>query len=341
MAEIRAGVAAFGMAARVFHIPLLRATPGYSLDAIASSRSDDVRAALPGVRVYADPFALCADPELDLIVIPTPNDTHAPLAEAALRAGKHVVVDKPFALDAAQAERLLALAHQAGRVLTIFQNRRWDGDFRTLQQVIASGRVGRPVQLDSHFDRFRPRVPDRWRDRPGPGSGIWYDLGPHLIDQALLLFGMPDAITADLAALRDGATSEDYAHAVLHYDRLRVVLHATALAAAEPPRFVLHGAEGSFTIRGFDPQEDALKAGAMPGDTGWGAGAPDGVLVTAAGEERVARLPGDYRLFYNGLLTAIRDGAPPPVTPEQALGVMRILDAGRESSATGTRLRLA
>jgi scyllo-inositol 2-dehydrogenase (NADP+) len=335
---LRTGIAGFGAAAQVFHLPLLRAVPGFRVDAVSSSRPDAVRSVLSDVRIHADAESLCRDPDLDLIILPTPNQTHAPLAEVALRAGKHVLVDKPFALDAVEAAGLLSLAAAEGRVLSVFQNRRWDGDFLTLQAVIRSGRIGRPVEFQSHFDRFRPGVPQRWRDQAGPGSGIWYDLGPHLADQALQLFGRPKSVFADLAELRDGAETPDYAHAVLYYDRLRVVLHATTLAAALPPRFVLHGTAGSFVIHGLDPQEDALKAGMVPGAPGWGLGAPDGVLTTADGTETVPRLAGDYRHCYQALHDAIRGAGIPPVLPEEALEVMQVLDAGRHSSATGRRI---
>lgn len=332
------GVAGFGMAARTFHVPLLQAASGYALCAVASSQAEAVRSALPEARIHSDALALCRDPELELIVIATPNDSHAPLAEAALKAGKHVVVDKPFALDAAEAERLVELARAEGRMLTVFHNRRWDGDFLTLKDVVASGRIGRPVELDSHFDRFRPVVRDRWRERPGPGSGVWADLGPHLVDQALQLFGWPETIWGDLAALRGGAATDDYAHVVLGYAKLRVILHATTLAAAETPRFVLHGTEGSFVIHGLDPQEEALKRGVRPGDDDWGRGAPDARLTTAEASQTVPRRPGDYGQFYARLAEAIRGDGEVPVAPEEALAVMRILDAARTSSETGRRI---
>jgi predicted dehydrogenase len=337
---LRVGVAAFGMAAQVFHVPVLGTVPGLALQAVASRRPDAVRVALPDVRIHPEPVSLCQDPDLDIVVIPTPNHTHAPLAEAALRAGKHVVVDKPFALDTSEAGRLVSLARDTGRVLSVFHNRRWDGEFLTLRDVIRIGRVGRPVQLESHFDRFRPAVRDRWREQPGPGAGIWYDLGPHLIDQALQLFGPPRTVSADLAALRDSGTVDDYAHVVLGYDRLRVVLHATMLAAAEPPRFVLHGTAGSFVIHGLDPQEEALKAGKRPGESGWGLGAPDGILVKPEGEQSVPRQPGDYRRFYESLRDAIRQRREPPVTPEEAVAVMRVMDAARRSSEIGRRMEV-
>ncbi|OYV37965.1 MAG: hypothetical protein B7Z81_05280 [Acidocella sp. 20-61-6] len=320
------------MAARVFHIPLIQAEARLALSAIASSRPAEVLAAHPGMRVHGDPFALCRDPELDLIVIPTPNESHAPLAEAALRAGKHVVVDKPFTLDAAEAQRLVGLAAEAGKRLTVFQNRRWDGDFLTLQAVLRSGRVGRPVQLDSNFNRFRPAVQDRWRERDIPGGGIWYDLGPHLVDQAVLLFGEPQAVRPDLAVLRDGGIAPDFAQVTLVYDRLRVNLAASMLAAAPGPRFVLHGTAGSFVIHGLDPQEDALKAGTPAGSPGWGGGAPDGEFFAAEGTVRVPRLAGDYPAFYANVAAAIAGEARPEVSPAQMLAVMRVLDSGRRSA---------
>ena len=258
---IGVAVAAYGSAARVFHIPLIRSTPGLELRTIVTRRPDEVRAALPEVTPVRDFARACADPAIDLVVIPTPNDTHAPLAAQALEAGKHVVVDKPFTLTVAEARSLLDLAADRGRLISVFQNRRWDADFLALRQVLASGAVGEPVQFESRMDRFRPEVPDRWRDRAGPGSGLWYDLGPHLVDQVLQLFGSPEAIFLDLATQRDRATTDDRFHALLRYDRLRVTLHATTLAAAETPRFALHGTRGSWIKYGTDPQEAALKAG--------------------------------------------------------------------------------
>ncbi len=324
-------VAAHGSASRVFHIPLLRTIPGLRLRTVVSRRPDEVRAALPDVRAEADFAAACADPAIALVVIPTPNATHAPLAAQALAAGKHVVVDKPFTLDVAEAEALLAQARAAGRLVSVFQNRRWDSDFLTLRRLLAEGAVGVPTHFESHFDRFRPRVPDRWRDRAGPGAGLWYDLGPHLVDQAVQLFGPPQAVFVDLAAQRDGATADDRFHALLRYDRLRVVLHATALAAAETPRFVVHGTAGSWVKHGLDTQEEALKAGTMPGAAGWGHDPRPGRLTTADGTVDTPGEPGDYRQYYLATRDAIAGDGPNPVTPEDALTVMRVIELGRRS----------
>jgi predicted dehydrogenase len=310
------------------------------LRTVVSRRPDEVRAALPGVRTVTGLAEACADPAIDLVVIPTPNATHAPLAAQALAAGKHVVVDKPFTLNLAEAEALLTQARAAGRLLSVFQNRRWDSDFLTLRRLLAADAVGVPVHFESHFDRFRPQVPDRWRDRAGPGSGLWYDFGPHLIDQALQLFGPPRAVFVDLAAQRDAATADDRFHALLRYDCLRVVLHATALAAAETPRFVLHGTSGSWVKHGLDSQEEALKAGTLPGGHGWGADPRPGRLTTPAGVVETPGVAGDYRQYYLAVRDAIACGGANPVTPDDALTVMRVLELGRRSHEERRELAL-
>ena len=339
--EIGVAVAAYGSASRVFHIPLLRTIPGFSLRMVVSRHPDQVRAALPEVAAVRDFASACADPGIDLVVIPTPNDTHAPLAAQALAAGKHVVVDKPFTLTVAEAERLLAQANAAGRVLSVFQNRRWDSDFLTLRQVLRSGAVGEPTHFESHFDRFRPQVPDRWRDRAGLGSGLWYDLGPHLVDQTLQLFGPPRALFVDLAAQRDNASTDDRFHALLRYGRLRVVLHATALAAAETPRFVLHGTRGSWVKYGLDPQEEAMKRGLAPGGQDWGCDPSPGRLTTADGTTDRPGVPGDYRRYYLAIRDAILGAGPNPVTPAEALAVMTVLELGQRSNEERREVLLA
>ena len=338
---VRAGLASFGMVSRVFHGPLITATPGIDLVAIASSSEQKVHAAYPEVRHHPDPAALIADPDVDLVIVTTPNDTHVPLAEAALAAGKHVVVEKPVALDAAQTERLVAAAagaREKGLVTSVFHNRRWDGDFLTILDAIDRGLVGRPVSLESRFDRFRPEPRQRWREVPGPGSGLWADLGPHLVDQALVLFGRPEWVSADIATVRDGAQVDDDAHVVLGYDRLRVVLGASTLAARPGPRFVLHGTTGTLVIEGLDPQEPQLADGHLPGQEGYGLGASDATLTTAEGTSTIPRLRGGYLDFYTRLRDAILGLDDAPVTVEEALVVMQVIDAARLSSTEGRRV---
>ena len=332
---IRCAIVGYGLAGKTFHAPLIAATPGLELYAVASSRPDAVRSDWPNVEPVADFESLLADPRVDLIVIATPDELHASQAIAALKAGKHVVVDKPFAATLADAQAIAAEAARSAKTCTVFQNCRWDSDFLTLRALIAAGELGEIVQFESHYDRFRPTLVDRWKERPG--AGVWQDLGPHLVDQALQLFGPPLAVFADLAGQKDGAPVADYAHVLLRYPRLRVILHAAQIAHDASLRYVVHGTNGSFVKHGLDVQELQSKAGMVPGSPGWGIDPSPGTLTRRAddGETRclVDGKPGDYRQFYVGLRDALTDGSPPPVLIDQALQVMRVIDAGHRSSA--------
>ncbi len=343
--SVRVGLVGYGYASATFHAPLLNSVPGMELVAVSSQSPERVRDALPGVEVLAEPSVLFARRDIDLVVIPTPNDTHYGLAVQALNAGKHVVIDKPFTLDVVEARDLLDRAEAAGRVLSVFHNRRWDGDFLGIRQLLEQGTLGQLSHVESHFDRYRPAVRQRWREAAGPGSGLWYDLGPHLLDQTLVLFGMPDSIMLDVACQRAGAQTVDWFHAVLSYDTLRVILHGSALVAAAGPRFVLHGSEGSYVKYGLDSQETQLKAGLTPGGAGWGVDPSPGVLTRARGDELVAEscvpVSGDYRAYYGGIRDAILHGAPTPVSGFEALQVMRLIEAGLLSAEEGRVVHLA
>lgn len=331
---IRVALIGYGFSGKTFHTPLIRAVPGLELTLIGSSDAAKVHADLPGISVVANPLAVATSSDIDLVVIATPNDSHAPLAEAALKAGKHVVVDKPFTLDLASARALVATAAAHDRHLTVFHNRRWDSDFLTVRQALADGAIGAVKHFESHFDRFRPQVRDRWREREGAGSGIWFDLGPHLLDQALQLFGLPDRVTGNLAVLRDGARSDDWAHVVLDYADKRVVLQASMLAAGGSPRFIVHGTAGSIVKQQADVQEQQLLAGTTPGADGWGKD-PDPVIVHDGSSERaIIALAGDQRVFYAGLVDALHGRAPNPVPPAQAIAVMACIEATAESART-------
>jgi len=349
---LRVGLVGYGFAGQTFHAPVLSAVPGLELAAVASSQPDKVHADWPAAAVVPDAAALAARADIDLVVVATPNAQHHPVAKAALEAGKHVVVDKPFTLDAAQARELAALARQRGRLLSVYQNRRFDSDFLTLRALLAGGEPGRPVFLESHFDRFRPEVRERWREQAVPGAGLWVDLGAHLLDQAVQLFGRPDTLQLDTAVLRDGAQVEDYFHAVLRYEQgaaapLRVVLHATTLAAQAAPRYLLHGTRGSYVKHGVDPQEEALRAGRRPGGADWGADPLDGELVLQAGgaavpqRRRVPTLAGDYTRYYAAVRDAILGEGANPVPPEEAVALMELLDLGRQSAREGRALPAA
>ena len=342
--SLKVGIVGYGFATKVFHAPLVRSVPGLELVAVASSDPAKVLADLPGMTVEPRPEALFARPDIDLVIIPTPNASHHPLAAQALAAGKHVVVDKPFTLDAPEARDLIQRAEQAGRILSVFHNRRWDADFLTVRTLLDRGELGRPAHFESHFDRFRPHPAMRWRESGTPGSGLWYDLGSHLLDQALCLFGAPRTLSLDLARQRDGARADDWFHAVLGYGgALRVILHASALVAEPGPRFLVHGSEGSFVKWGLDPQEDALKAGGRPGAEDWGRDPLPGAVTRTRGEggdEDLVRWveqgpPGDYSRYYVALRDAILLGGPNPVQAADALRVMRLIELGLESFRDG------
>ncbi|HEX7850571.1 MAG TPA: Gfo/Idh/MocA family oxidoreductase, partial [Sphingomonas sp.] len=288
---------------------------------------------LPDMRVVPDVATLLAEPGIDLVVVASPDALHAEHAIAALDAGKHVLIDKPFATSLADARHVAATGEAAGKLVTVFQNRRWDADFRTLRRLIAEGALGDIVQFESHFDRWRPTPTGLWKEaREG---GTWLDLGPHLVDQAVVLFGRPDDISLDLATLREGAPSPDYFHATLRYPGRRVILHATKLAAQYGLRFAVHGTRASWIKQGSDPQEAATLAGHAPGGEDWGLDPLDGMLTTGddGAVTAVCNERGDYRLFWQALAAAIRGEGPNPVPASEAITVMEVLDAGLRSAA--------
>lgn len=332
------GLIGYGLAGSAFHAPLIAATDGLDLVAVASSQAEAVHARHPAARIHAGAEALIADPAVELVVIATPNPLHAPLARAALNAGKHVVVDKPFVADTADGPALIALAAERERTLGVFHNRRWDSDFLTVRRLIDEDQLGRLSLVEMHWDRFRPAIKTGWRERPGAASGLLADLGPHLVDQTLCLFGAPDAVAADILIQRADAEVDDAFRLTLHYGDLRVALAASSLVVAPRPRFALHGERGSFVKYGIDPQEAVLRAGGTPADPGFGVETPDlyGVLTDADGRAGpVASERGDWRAFYAGVARAIRDGAPAPVPAAEALAVLRLIDAARRSAADG------
>jgi predicted dehydrogenase len=332
---INVALIGYGYAGRTFHAPLIRATPGLHLAAVVSSRPAAVHAALGDTVVVDDIDAALADPAIDLVVVATPDALHARHALAALDAGKHVVVDKPFARSLDDARTIATRAQERALTLSVFHNRRWDSDFLTLRALIEQDALGTITQFESHFDRFRPAVRDRWREQPG--AGIWRDLGAHLVDQALQLFGSPLAVYADLGMQRAGAVATDYFHVLLRYARLRVILHGSVLTPAPGPRFAVHGSRGSFIKHGLDPQEAALAAGQPPAGERWGVDPAPGAL-TRVGDDglptaaALATVPGDYRRFYAGLRDCLAAGAANPVTPTQALAVMAVLDTAIASA---------
>jgi len=338
-APLRVALIGYGFVGQTFHGPLLSSIPGLALELVASRDAARVQADLPGVRVTADYESAVRDPAIDLVVIASPNQTHAPLASAALAAGKHVVVDKPFTVTLAEARQLAQDAERAGRLLSVFQNRRWDSDFLGLQAVLASGALGDVTSLESRIERFRPQVRDRWREADLPGSGLWFDLGPHLLDQALCLFGLPQRLQASLVCQRPGARTDDWFQVQLDYGALQVTLRAGMLAAGGVPRFLAQGTTGSWLKQGADRQEDALKAGVRPGGPDWGQDPDPGWLIEAAGERQALPTPaGDHRRYYLALVEALAGRAANPVPPAQACALMALLETAQRSAREGRAL---
>lgn len=332
---INVGLVGFGFAGRVFHAPMISSVAGLNLRAIVQRRGDDASSLYSNATQVRSVEELLAIPEIQLVVIATPNTSHYSLAKQCLIAGKDVVVDKPFTTTYAEATELVDLARQRGRLLTVYQNRRFDGDFRTISDLLAKNRLGRIVLFESHFDRYRLELrPDAWRERPEAGSGIFFDLGVHLLDQALLLFGPPEAITADIRIERRGGQVDDAFDVLLHYSQMRALLRASMIALAPDLRFLVRGETAAYVKHGIDPQEEVLKRGEVPGADSWGKEKQQswGLLQSLDGSERVETEPGDYRLFYQNVRDAILGKSEITITHEQMLNVMHGVELARRSS---------
>jgi scyllo-inositol 2-dehydrogenase (NADP+) len=352
--SIRTAVLGYGFGGRIFHCPFIAAVPGLELAAILVANPERAAAAAatyPQARIYPKLDDVLSDPSIDLIVVTTPNASHFELATAALNAGKHVVVDKPLAATSAEARSLIDLAAAQGKLLAPFHNRRYDNDFLTVRKLVAEGTLGRIVQVLSHYDRYRPlQRPNSWKEAALPANGNLYDLGPHLIDQAIALFGTPTAVTASVRYDRDQTDIDDAADVifdfVLNGKQVRYECHETMLAADPAPRFRVHGTLGSYTKSGLDPQERALLDGAKPPQIGsqqpwlpepesaWG-------TLTLATERKepvqFQRKPypsvtGDYRLFYANVRDAIQGTAPLAIPAEDGFRTIRLLELALQSS---------
>jgi predicted dehydrogenase len=335
----------YGYAGSTFHAPLIGCVPGLRLAAVCSRNAARVHADWPDAAVNARVEEILQRRDIALVVIATPNDSHFDLARRALQAGKNVVVDKPFTLTVAEAEELRQLAQSAGLLLSVFHNRRWDGDYLTLRRLLAQGQLGPVAYLESRFERHRPLVRDRWRERAGPGGGLWYDLGPHLVDQALHLFGMPLSLRARLEVQRDGGRAVDYFRVLLTYPELRVVLQASTLGIDAGPRFIACGSTATYLKCGLDTQEGQLKRGERPPRPDWGRDVLDGTLLNtdanSPGQCKVETLPGDYAAYYRGIRDALRRSGPIPVSVDDAVAVTRIIELGIASNERGTGIALA
>ncbi|MGQ4599344.1 Gfo/Idh/MocA family protein [Nocardia sp. R6R-6] len=348
MSILEVAVVGYGLAGSVFHAPLIAADPRMRVSVVVTSsveRAEQARREHPGVRVVRHPDELFTAPgRIGLVVIATPNRTHAPLARRALDAGFPVVVDKPFTVTVADAEDLLARARRSGLPLSVFQNRRWDGDFRTLCELVATGKLGRVHRFESRFERWRPAPKGSWREIGShqEGAGILLDLGSHLVDQAVTLFGPVRSVYCELDRRRAGITTDDDAFVALtHSNGVRSQLWMNAVAAQLGPRFRVLGSEAGYLTYALDPQEDALRSGRRPDDgMPWGAVGPErwGVLGAEPDFAPLPTAPGDYPAFYSAMAAAVLDGAPVPVDPRDAVTTVHLLAKARESAAAGLTL---
>jgi predicted dehydrogenase len=339
MNKIQVGLASFGMSGMVFHAPILTHHPGFCLNTIVERSKNEGKKHYPEVTVVRSFEELLADNKIELVVVNTPDHTHFEYAHKALEAGKHVVVEKPFTQTIGQGEDLLNLSRKKNLKLSVFQNRRWDGDFLTVRKIVDNQCLGRLVEFESNYMRYRNYIePNTWKESVLQGIGLTYNLGSHMIDQALVLFGMPEAVWADIDSLRGGSEIDDYYHIKLIYPDIKVTLKAGYLVREAGARYTLHGTSGSFLKYGLDPQEEALKNGGNPTLPGWGKEPEalwgtlntdiDGIHVRG----KVETVAGNYAAYYDNIYDALRNDAPLEVQPEQALNVIQLIETAMESS---------
>ncbi|KAB3531114.1 oxidoreductase [Alkaliphilus serpentinus] len=341
---IKVGIIGFGLAGKVFHAPIIEDVAGLELTQIYTSNHEAIKhinSTYPNVEVASSPDDIIKDEEIHLIVVATPNTTHFDYAKRSLLAGKDVVVDKPFTVTSQEADELIEVAKSKGKLLSIHQNRRWDSDFLTVKRILSNKLLGNLVEYEAYYHRFRNRIKVGWREEVKAGGGILYDLGSHLIDQALSLFGLPKDIFADIRIQRENAKVDDAFEIILNYEKLKVVLKSGMLVKEPLPRFVLLGDKGSFIKYGLDPQEDLLKKGEFPhGTPEWGAEDEDiwGTLNTEIHDikirGKVESEKGDYREYYRNIYKAINGLEDLKVKAQDGRNVIRIIELAMESSSS-------
>jgi len=337
---IRTAIVGFGSVAEKMHAPLIDVCDSLALTAVVERNGTKCQEKYSGVQTFRSLNALLEADEADLIVITTPNEFHFPMAKQCLMAGKHVVVDKPVTIFAHEAEALHRLAIEKNLILSVFHNRRFDGDVRTIQKILLEKKLGEVVYLESHFDRFRPEITENWREKDVPGNGITYDLGVHLIDQIVLFFGLPNWIQADIRKQRTGAIADDYFDIQLDFGLIKARATASVLAASPTPRFLIQGKEGSYLKFGLDVQEAKFKAGQRPEGENWGEEPSDkwGKIFHREGQEFYPTVSGDYRIFYQNIADSILGKSSLLVNLPQTISVLKIVEASFKSSQEGRRI---
>ena len=336
---IQTAIASFGMSGLVFHGPSLKVNDGFEVTHVLERSKNNSKDMFPGAEIVRTDDEILNNPKIELIVVNTPDSLHYEMAKQAIEAGKNIVVEKPVTLRSSEAEELVKMARKRNVLFTVYQNRRWDGDFLTVRKVLEGNKLGRLVEFESHFDRHRTAVdPASWKEKGDEYAGMLYKLGSHMVDQAYVLFGNPKAITAHLKIVRTNGVITDYYDIRLEYDNFAALLKCSYLVKNPGPRYSLHGEHGTFNKYGIDPQEELLKAGHLPDGEKLGKESPEdwGTLYYEEDgediEELVETVPGNYNFFYDNVASAIRDGVPLLVQPEETVEVLRILEDCLQSS---------
>ena len=346
---ISTAVISYGISSKTFHIPFITTHGGYSLDMVLERSGETAKEKYPSVKVVKTIEEVVKDPSIDLVIITSPNTTHFPYAKAALEAGKHVVVEKPFTISSAEAMELVELSKSTGKICSVFHNRRYVADFLTMKKILEDGLLGEPREFFAQYDRYRPdpRTYGLWREHELPGSGVFYDLGPHLIDQALVLFGKPNFINADIRRMKPYSKVDDFFDVKLEYDNLIVTLHSSMLVREMGPRYMIHGTKGSFIKHGEDPQEELLKAGTVPTGPDWGKEEPAffGLIHTEVNgkivKEIYPSLKGSFGYYYENLFQTIVHHQPLRETSADGYNVIRLIELAFESSGKKQALQVS
>jgi scyllo-inositol 2-dehydrogenase (NADP+) len=345
--RIKVAISGFGLSGRIFHYQLIAANSLFEVVAVQTTQKDAHLSLPDSVKICSTYDELLAQ-HSDVVVICVPNELHFDYALKAIQSGRDVVLEKPFVVTSSDGKKLIEVAQRNGRVLSVFHNRRWDADFLTIKGLIEKGTLGEINHFEAHFDRFKPVVDQRWKERPEQlGGGILYDLGSHLIDQAMQLFGRPSRVFADIQCQRQNAMQDDYFHMILDMGKTRAILHAGAIVAQPGPRYIVHGSKGSFLKSGIDPQEHQLKSGLSPNADSFGVESDElaGELFlvgdSMATKSRIKSQKGSYRTYYEELATAIKSCSLPPVAAESALDVVRVIECARESARAGKWISLS
>lgn len=343
--KINTALLSYGMSGEVFHGPLLEAHRGFYISVVMQRNAQkESRHTYTVVNTLDE---ILNDPAIELVIVNTPNESHFSYTQELLRSGKHVIVEKPFTVTSKEADDLISLAKKHNRVLTVFQNRRWDGDFLTIQKVVENKLVGKMVEFEAHYDRFRNYIEaNTWKEESKPGGGILYNLGSHMLDQVFVLFGMPSYVDARMGIQRPNGKVQDFYDIRLEYKDFQVIVKSSYLVREAGPRYIIHGTEGSFVKYGLDPQEQALKEKKVPGGAGWGTEPKEwwGKLNTTQEglnyNSLIETVPGNYLSYYDNVYSVIREGKPLAVKPEEARDVIKIIEACMESSQSKRAVKM-